>query len=55
MKKFYKIIYIKYNTKTKEELQVLVNDLSISLGDIDTSAIADIGTLFKYTKKTLVV
>ncbi|MBT0882143.1 BspA family leucine-rich repeat surface protein [Campylobacter sp. 2018MI13] len=42
---------MKYNTKTKEELQALVNDLSISLGDIDTSAIADIGILFKYTKK----
>ena len=36
----------KYTPKTKEELQKLVRDESIYLGDIDTSAITDMSFLF---------
>ena len=36
----------KYTPKTKEELQELIKDESIYLGDIDTSAITDMSCLF---------
>ncbi|HEE9578869.1 TPA: DUF285 domain-containing protein [Campylobacter coli] len=36
----------KYTPKTKEELQALVEDESIYLGDIDTSEITDMSYLF---------
>lgn len=44
--------YSTYKPNTKEELQKLVNDLSINLGDIDTSKITDMSGLFKNTKRT---
>ena len=34
---------MKYTPNTKVELEKLVNDLSINLGDIDTSKITDNG------------
>lgn len=37
----------KYSPKTKEELEQLVNDESVNLGDIDTSAITDMSNLFE--------
>ncbi|QDQ36554.1 BspA family leucine-rich repeat surface protein (plasmid) [Campylobacter jejuni] len=37
----------KYFPETKEELQALVKDESIYLGDIDTSKITDMSELFK--------
>lgn len=44
--------YSTYIPKTKEELKDLVDDLSINLGDIDTSKIIDMSGLFYYTKRT---
>ena len=43
---------MKYTPKTKKELEGLVNDLSINLGDIDTSKITDMSFLFDDTKRT---
>ena len=44
--------YSTYTPKTKEELRELVNNLSINLGDIDTSKITDMSNLFYYTPRT---
>ncbi len=42
----------KYSPKTNEELQELVNDESVNLGDIDTSAITDMSWIFcDYTRE----
>ena len=43
---------MKYKPTSKEELQKLVDDLSINLGDIDTSKITDMSYLFCYTSRT---
>ena len=43
---------MKHTPQTKEELQKLVNDLSINLGDIDTSKITDMSGLFFDTPRT---
>ena len=43
---------IKYTPKVKFELKELINDLSISLDDIDTSHISDMSSLFQSTKRT---
>lgn len=43
---------MKYKPTTKQELKVLVNDLSIDLGDIDTSLITDMRRLFENTNRT---
>lgn len=40
-----------YSPKNKEELQRLVDDLSINLGEIDTSKITDMSELFCYEEK----
>ena len=40
-----------YQPKTKAELQELVKDVSINLGDIDTSLITDMSGLFKESKR----
>ena len=40
----------KYTPKTKYELQELIKDNNIYLGDIDTSAITDMGKLFDRDK-----
>ena len=37
----------KYSPKTKRELQELIKDESIYLGDIDTSNITDMSSLFE--------
>ncbi|ECP7578008.1 BspA family leucine-rich repeat surface protein, partial [Campylobacter jejuni] len=37
----------KFTPKTKEELQALVEDEAIHLGDIDTSKITDMSCLFR--------
>ncbi|EFR6153162.1 DUF285 domain-containing protein, partial [Campylobacter jejuni] len=42
----------KYTPKTKEELQALVKDESIYLGDIDTSEITDMSYLFTGSTRT---
>ncbi|HEF4233016.1 TPA: DUF285 domain-containing protein [Campylobacter jejuni] len=42
----------KYFPETKEELQALVEDESIYLGDIDTSKITDMSYLFFYSQRT---
>ncbi|EAJ2975749.1 TPA: BspA family leucine-rich repeat surface protein [Campylobacter jejuni] len=42
----------KYTPNTKEELQALVKDESIHLGDIDTSKITDMSELFKNSTRT---
>ena len=42
---------MKYKPTTKQELKVLVNDLSIDLGDIDTSLITDMSYLFNSTDR----
>ncbi|MGX3097830.1 BspA family leucine-rich repeat surface protein [Helicobacter sp. 23-1046] len=42
----------KYSPKTKLKLKELVDDLSIHLGDIDTSAIADMSYLFNDSERT---
>lgn len=41
----------KYSPKTKDELIELINDESVNLGDIDTSAITDMSELFQYSKR----
>ena len=41
----------KYSPKTKENLQKLVNDNSVNLGDIDTSAITDMSNLFEDSER----
>ena len=51
--------YYKYHPKTKNELKTLVDDKSIYLGYIDTSAITDMSKLFyvgydKYHKKIII-
>ena len=43
---------MKYIPETKVELEKLVNDLSVSLGDIDTSKITDMNGLFSHTSRT---
>ena len=43
---------MKYIPETKVELEKLVNDLSVNLGDIDTSKITDMAGLFYLTKRT---
>ena len=44
---------IKYKPKTKEELKTLCDDLSVNLGEIDTSKITNMSGLFYYqTKRT---
>lgn len=42
---------MKYIPQNKEELQKLVNDESIYLGDIDTSLITDMSYLFEHSKR----
>ncbi|MEI0670359.1 BspA family leucine-rich repeat surface protein, partial [Brachyspira pulli] len=42
---------MKYKPQTKEELQKLVQDESIYLGDIDTSLITDMSELFQNSKR----
>ncbi len=42
----------KYSPKSKEELEKLVNNESVNLGDIDTSAIDDMSELFQGSKRT---
>ena len=41
-----------FTPQTKKELQKLVDDLSINLGDIDTSKITDMSGLFRGTPRT---
>lgn len=41
----------KYNPETKEELKTLVDNESISLGDINTSKITDMSKLFQYSER----
>lgn len=41
----------KYSPKTRRELSKLVDDESVNLGDIDTSAIDDMSELFQYSKR----
>lgn len=41
----------KYSPKTKEELEELVGDESVNLGDIDTSAITDMSYLFESSER----
>ena len=43
---------MKHTPNTREELEDLVNDLSINLGDIDTSKITDMNGLFFHTSRT---
>jgi len=43
----------KYHPKTKEELQELIENESVYLGDIDTSAITDMSYLFIREKKKI--
>lgn len=43
---------MRYIPDTKEELKILCDDLSINLGDIDTSKITDMSGLFKDSKRT---
>lgn len=48
-----KVVQIyKYTPKTKEELEVLVKDKSINLGDIDTKYITDMSYLFAESTRT---
>lgn len=42
----------KYNPKSRDELAKLVNDESVNLGDIDTSAITNMKDLFKDSNRT---
>ena len=42
---------MKYKPQTREELQKLVQDESIYLGDIDTSLITDMSELFQNSKR----
>lgn len=41
----------KFQPKTIDELKELVDDLKINLGDIDTSCITDMSSLFSSTKR----
>ncbi|WP_236847978.1 hypothetical protein [Campylobacter devanensis] len=41
-----------YKPETRDELKELVDDLSINLGDIDTSLITDMSLLFEDTYRT---
>uniref|UniRef100_UPI00191C8106 BspA family leucine-rich repeat surface protein n=1 Tax=Campylobacter vicugnae TaxID=1660076 RepID=UPI00191C8106 len=41
-----------YKPETRDELRELVRDLSINLGDIDTSLITDMRGLFEKTART---
>ena len=41
-----------FTPQTKAELQKLVDDLSVNLGDIDTSKITDMSGLFSHTSRT---
>ena len=41
----------KYHPQTKNELKELVDDESIFLGDIDTSAVTDMSKLFHYSRR----
>ena len=43
----------KYQPKTKEELQELIENESVYLGDIDTSAITDMSYLFIIDQKKI--
>ena len=43
---------MKHTPTSKEKLQKLVDDLSINLGDIDTSKITDMSWLFSHTSRT---
>ena len=43
---------MKYKPTSKEKLQDLVDDLSVNLGDIDTSKITGMGCIFLYTSPT---
>ena len=43
---------MKHIPETKEELKELVDDLSINLGNIDTSKITDMSKLFLKTQRT---
>ena len=43
---------MKHTPQTKRELEDLVDDLSVNLGDIDTSKITDMSYLFCYTSRT---
>lgn len=43
---------MKYKPETKDDLKELVDDLSINLGDIDTSLITDMRGLFSNTART---
>lgn len=42
----------KYSPKSCDELKELVDDESVNLGDIDTSAIDDMSCLFEYSERT---
>ena len=44
---------LKYHPKTKDELQELIENESIYLGDIDTSAITDMSYLFIRERKKI--
>lgn len=41
----------KYHPQTREELQALVDDLSVNLGGIDTSKITDMSKLFYFSPR----
>ena len=43
---------MKYTPNTRDELKALVDDTSINLGDIDTSKITDMSSLFLCTPRT---
>ena len=43
---------MKYTPNTRDELKALVDDTSINLGDIDTSKITDMSSLFFHTSRT---
>ena len=44
--------YSTYKPNTRDELKALVDDTSINLGDIDTSKITDMSSLFFHTSRT---
>ena len=41
----------KFQPRTKDELKILVQDKSLYLGNIDTSLITDMSSLFKDSKR----
>ena len=43
---------MKYQPETKDELKKLCEDLTVNLGDIDTSKITDMSGLFMFTERT---